>query len=108
MRLLALARVLTVAGAVALANEVVADTYNFQNGVSPTSGYAGSTDTEINGQNPSSNYGGNGTVQVQGNMGGLMRWDVSAIPAGSTVQSATITLQITRASSQLFPVYEAK
>ena len=41
-------------------------------------------------------------------MAALLRWDISSIPAGVTVKSATITLNITTTSSQTYQLYELK
>jgi len=38
----------------------------------------------------------------------LLRWDVGAIPPGSTVQSASISLTVTNASAEPYGIYEMK
>lgn len=54
-------------------------------------------DTFICEANPAVNYGGNGQLRVElfaagGNRDILMKWDLSAIPAGSTIEIATLYL----------------
>lgn len=79
-------------------------TVSFQQGVSPSADYAGADDATIRQLNPTTKYGTVGTCEADGDDGNgvdkscLMRWDVSAIPAGSTVQSATLTVQVTSAT----------
>lgn len=56
-------------------------------------------DTYIDEVNPAVNYGGNAQLIVQwfnagGNRDVLMNWDLSAIPAGSTIEIATLFLWI--------------
>src|SRR5207244_554357 len=67
----------------------------FQNGVSPTVAYAGSADTTLAAGLPTTNFGNATSVSVDsldastnGATHGLVKWDVSAIPSGSFVQSA--------------------
>jgi len=61
----------------------------FQDGLS---GYTGTTDTWLNSDYPTTNYGSdtNGHLQYNTADRQLHRFDVSSIPAGSTVNSATI------------------
>lgn len=95
----------------ALVNPV---TVSFQNGALPTASYAGSTDATIRQASPTTNHGASTTCDVDGDDGSgvdkscLMQWAVSGIPAGSTVQSASITLQVTDASTNTYNLYEVK
>jgi ferric-dicitrate binding protein FerR (iron transport regulator) len=83
----------------------------FQDGVSPLATYAGTRDSFIEESVPAHNYGTNPTIQVDGdNPGGsgrelrmVLRWDTSAIPPGSKVQSATVVLHLL---SRAVPPYE--
>ena len=86
----------------------------FQDGVSPTSSYAGTKDTYIAETNPNAEFGTATTLKVDGDAGSgkdlstLLMWDVSSIPSGSTVQTATITIYVTNKSAQPYQVYELK
>ena len=70
-------------------------TITFQNGVLPTTGYAGCMDNQVHAGYPTTNYGNNDSGTI-GNYGGvrriLVRFDVSAIPAGQNVVSAKLRL----------------
>ncbi len=89
-------------------------TVSFQNGVSPTSAYAGMVDSTIRQAAATTNYGAATTCEADGDDGSgvdkscLLQWALSGIPSGSTVQSATITLRITDASSNTYNLYELK
>jgi hypothetical protein len=85
----------------------------FKNGVD---GYAGMIDTRIVQNSPSSNFGTSSNLVLDGDdpsstgrdVATLMRWDLSAIPAGSTVQAVTMTLSITDAGTQSYPIFALK
>lgn len=81
----------------------------FQNGLFPSVAYAGTTDTKIaSGKKPSTkNYGNDTKMTVDGSPdeAGLFRWDVSAIPAGSTVNSVSIEFTVTSSSKETYEVY---
>jgi hypothetical protein len=86
-------------------------TVSFQNGVSPTSAYAGTDDATIREASAGTNYGTVTTCEADGDDGSgvdkscLLRWTLSGIPAGSTVQSATITLRVTDASANTYGLH---
>jgi len=83
-------------------------TVTFQDGVN---GYAGTRDTCIKNGSQTTNFGNDPTFEFNcGNtdIGALIKWDLSAIPAGSTIQSVQITLEVTNASTQTFTIYELK
>src|SRR5688572_7948303 len=86
-------------------------TVSFQNGVSPTSAYAGTDDGTIRQASAGTNYGTASTCEADGDDGSgvdkscLIRWALSGIPAGSTVQSATVTLRVTDATSHTYNLY---
>ncbi|HEX7665288.1 MAG TPA: PA14 domain-containing protein, partial [Polyangiaceae bacterium] len=92
---------------------------SFQNGVSPTTSYAGATDTSIEEATPTAADGSDGSIHADfdypdgtnQNMEGLLRFDVSAIPAGSTITSASITLNVTNRTTgtgySLYPLSRA-
>ncbi|KYF52723.1 hypothetical protein BE04_07245 [Sorangium cellulosum] len=89
-------------------------TVSFQQGSLPSSSYAGSTDATIRQAAATTSYGGATTCEADGDDGSgvdkscLLKWTLSGIPAGSTVQSASITLQVTDGSSNTYNVYEVK
>ncbi|WP_437336458.1 DNRLRE domain-containing protein [Sorangium sp. So ce394] len=89
-------------------------TVSFQQGSLPSSSYAGSTDATIRQAAATTNYGGATTCEADGDDGSgvdkscLLKWTLSGIPAGSTVQSASITLQVTDGSSNTYNVHEVK
>lgn len=83
----------------------------FQNGVAPTTSYAGTRDAHLSELAPTTNYGSANPLIVDGDAGSgkdmyvLLRWDVGAVPPGSTVQSARIKLHVTNASTQTYELY---
>jgi hypothetical protein len=89
-------------------------TVSFQNGILPTSSYAGNTDATIKQANATTNFGAATTLEADGDDTGgmdksiLLKWTLSGIPAGSIVQSASITLRIINESSQTYNVYELR
>jgi hypothetical protein len=89
-------------------------TVSFQDGVSPSSSYAGTRDTYISQASPTSNYGTLNVLRVDGDAGSgmdlstLLRWDVLSIPAGSVVQSVALTIFVTDPSPNTYQVYELK
>jgi len=89
----------------------------FHDGVYPSSSYEGTRDTKISQNAPTKNYGSSTSLNVDGDtpggsskdVYGLLKWDASSIPAGSTVKSAGITLNITNHSAgQAYELYEVK
>jgi len=89
-------------------------TVSFQDGVSPTSAYTSTRDTYMSEVRPDTNYGTSGTLWADGDEGNgkdravLLKWEDLNIPAGSTVQSATITLNVTNSSGGTYELYELK
>jgi hypothetical protein len=82
----------------------------FQDGAAPSLGYTGTRDTTLDLQNPDTNLGTQTTVELNGGtaaMTGLLKWDVSAIPVGSQVTFASITLMVTEPSTDGYPIYAA-
>lgn len=86
-----------------------ARTIVFQDGVA---GYAGTTDTVLSQDRPTTTFGDASTLSVDGDDPSrsgrdtaiLMRWDVSAIPPASTIQAVTLSLRITDASTNSYPI----
>ncbi len=89
-------------------------TISFQDGVAPDSGYAGTIDTTISQNAPATNYGNDASCYVDGDdpsgsgddLSTLFRWDVSAVPAGSTVEQASITLNVFNLSNDTYELYQ--
>jgi hypothetical protein len=75
----------------------------FQDGVG---GYAGTRDTMIRALNAATNYGSLTALEADGSpdIASLLRWDLSSIPVGSTVLSATIELTITNTTNDSYPL----
>jgi PKD repeat protein len=88
----------------------------FQNGVAPTASYAGNADTFLSQATAAINYGANPTLLVDGDdppgsgndLATLIRWDIDAIPAGSIIRSAAITLNVVNTSAGTYELYEAR
>ncbi len=85
-------------------------TVAFQNGVLPGASYAGMIDTRLRNSEPTTNYGNNSTLLVDASpqSSALLQWDLSAIPASSTILNATMTLNITDESVHEFEIYEVQ
>jgi hypothetical protein len=91
-------------------------TRSFQNGVAPATTYAGNLDTTISQHAPTTNFASAATILVDGDDPGnsghdlstLTKWDVASIPAGSTIRSAQIKLNVVNVSSLTYEVYEMK
>ena len=87
-------------------------TVEFQDGVLPTSSYAGTTDASIKQANAATNFGVATLLQADGDDGGgvdksgLLRWSLSGIPAGSIVQSASITLRTLDGTTHTYNVHQ--
>jgi hypothetical protein len=81
--------------------------------VAPSSGYRGTVDTYLSQNKPNANYGRAVTLLVDGDnptgtgkdLVSLLLWDISAIPPGSVVESASITIQVSSASPDAYPIY---
>ncbi len=82
----------------------------FQDGVFPSTNYTGTLDTRISSGTPTANAGTSIELRVDGSPDDstLVRWDVSSIAAGSVVQSASITLNATNRTNDVYELYELK
>ncbi len=86
-------------------------TTSFQNGLLPTAGYAGQTDTTITAGFPSDTFGSENTVYIDGDdftyfvTRGLLRWTLTGIPAGSVVESVSLTVNMVEQSNAPVAVY---
>ena len=88
-------------------------TVSFQNGALPDAGYGGASDTILSQADPTTNYGSDPTGLADGDdppgsandKSTLLRWDISSIPAGSTVTASSLTLNITNLTNGSYPLY---
>jgi hypothetical protein len=86
---------------------------SFQDEVSPTPAYAGTRDTYISENQPTTNFCTSSTLRVDGDdppgtgrdLSTLLQWDLSAIPAGTKVKSATITINVTNSTGGTYELY---
>ncbi len=71
---------------------------------------AATADTYISDGKKTSNYGAASSLIADGNpdFGALLKWDLSSIPAGSTLQSATLSVNVTGTSADTYEIYELK
>ncbi len=83
---------------------------SFQDGVAPTTAYAGTRDTYLREASATTNYGSSTDLQVDGDepsgagtdMVALLAWDLSEIPANAVIEGVTLTIQVFNASSGTF------
>jgi tartrate-resistant acid phosphatase type 5 len=87
-----------------------AKTKSFQNGtpIKPTLLYTGNDDAKIQKTAASSNFGAAVTVTADLNNRILMKWDVSALPAGTPVMAASVTFNVTDATTQSYSIFQVK
>lgn len=86
---------------------------SFQDGLAPTSAYAGTADTYIRENTATTNYGSAPTLQVDGDepststqdMSILLAWDISSIPETAIVEAAEILLNVTNISTGVYTCY---
>jgi hypothetical protein len=97
---------------VSVAQQALVTVKSFQQLSLPTTAYAGASDATLRQSNPTlHDHGTDGTCDVDGDNGGfdkscVIRWDVSEIPAGSTVTDASITLRLLDEGNQPYGIYE--
>ena len=79
----------------------------FQDGLFPTVNYNGTRDTKLNGSSTGTNYATASTLDLDGSpdISDLLYWDISAIPAGSVIESVTLQFNVTNTSSHAYPIY---
>jgi hypothetical protein len=67
-------------------------------------------DTYIDGGSKTTNFGGSTNLIVDGQPDDatILKWDLSSIPAGSTLQSASLSINVTSTSSNSYEIYEVK
>ncbi|WNG50992.1 DUF3616 domain-containing protein [Archangium minus] len=91
-----------------------AQSTSFQDGVSPSSSYAGTRDSMIEEENPDTNNGGDTSISASGDTPAgsgnenyiLLQWDVSSIPANAVVRSASIVVTVSDKADQTYDFYE--
>ena len=79
-------------------------TVSFRNGIR---GYNGMIDTHIRRERATTCYGNATRLKADGNpeFAILLRWDLSAVPAGVKVTDATLTFNVTDVSSNVYEFY---
>lgn len=67
-------------------------------------------DTYLDGGKTTTNYGTSATLTINGKPddGALLKWNLSSIPIGSTLQSASISINVTGTSANTYEIYELK
>jgi PKD repeat protein len=83
------------------------ESITFQDGFN---GYQSSRDTRLNSTNPTTNFGTATSLRVDGRTdeSTLLFWDLTAIPPGSRIYAADITLNITDVSNASYEIFETK
>src|SRR5829696_7369191 len=84
--------------------------------VAQTANLSSVADAGLSQQSPNTNSGAATTLKVDGDdpdssgsdVYAALRWDLSSIPAGATVSSAKVTLNVSDPTSQTFGAYELK
>jgi hypothetical protein len=73
-------------------------------------GYTGMIDTTIRSDTPKTNYGSSTTLLADGSPAYaiLLKWNLTAIPAGKTVTSVTLTFNVMDTTSQVYELYALK
>ncbi len=91
-----------------------AQTFSFQDGLQPPAAYAGTQDAALSESQPDTPFGAGAELFADGDdpsgsgrdMLSLLRWDVSAIPPGTVVQSVELTIQVTNRSQGSYGLYQ--
>jgi hypothetical protein len=84
-------------------------TISFQDGVAPNAAYAGTRDTYIKADSASANFA-KADLLVNGapDVAALIRWDLSSVSPGSSVQSVSVTFNVGSKSANSYELYELK
>jgi hypothetical protein len=71
---------------------------------------AATADSYISGDKKTTNYGAASSLIADGNpdFAALLKWDLNSIPAGSTLQSATMSVNVIGTSADTFEIYQLK
>ncbi len=86
---------------------------SFQDGVSPSSSYAGTRDAMIEEDSPSANHGTDTSLSASGDTPSgsghesyvLLKWDVSSIPTNAVIRSASLTVTVSDKADQGYDFY---
>ncbi len=93
------------------AQELTPVTATFQQG---SASYSGMIDATLKQGAATTNSGAATSCEVDGDDGSgvdkscLLKWNLSGIPAGSTIQSATVTLRVTNATGNTYNLFPVK
>jgi hypothetical protein len=93
---------------------IVIQTKDFQDGVAPTTAYAGTRDAYISQNAPTTAFGTATTLLADGDdpsgstndLSTVIQWDISDIPSDALVDGATITINVTNVSSSGYEIYQ--
>ena len=90
----------------------VTETRDYQNGISPTTGYAGNDDTYLTSGQATSNFGSAQILLLDGDDAGadlvtLVKWDISDIPSNAIVTDASISLGVFNSTNNSYEIYQA-
>lgn len=85
----------------------------FQDGVAPTTGYAGTRDAMIEEEDSNANHGSASNLSASGDTPAgsgnenyvLLAWDVSSIPANAVVRSVSLTVTVSDKADQDYQLY---
>jgi hypothetical protein len=85
-----------------------ADSRSFQDGVAPSTTYAGTRDTKIK-SDATGNHGTVTNLEIDGSpdYSVLLKWDIASVPAGSTITAASLVVNATDAGHS-YQIYEMK
>jgi PKD repeat protein len=83
-------------------------TLAFQDGLSPSLDYLGTRDTKIKSDEPNTAFGDAIGLEADGmpDYGILLQWDITEVPAGATVLSASLSVSVLNPSSNTYEMYE--
>ncbi len=86
-------------------------TLDFQDGVAPNSGYSGTRDAHVRQPFPNNNYGSVTSLRADnedsgGEVFSVISWDLSSIPSSATVNSVSITLDLSDGSGSTHNIWE--
>ena len=86
------------------------ETRNYQDGVFPNSNYLGTSDSYMNSGQAGNSFGAATQLLLDGEDAGadlvsMIRWDISDIPAGSSINSVSISLGVFNPSNSSYQTY---
>ena len=107
---------LTIAILAALVTLTISGVFAVTASATETRSLTSSADTHILENAPKKNYGTVTSLGVDGDepagtgkdKSALLKWDLSTIPAGSKISSASVTLNVTNTTTQTYQAYELK